>query len=135
MEIFIAIIDFLILGLLLVIPILLLFLLGKLNTNYYSIYYFLIGLLLAGVIIYFFAWWSYQSNCFLLEYYGYNINGLNETELFEKVLPENKERVINIEKSIMGIGWTLKAIFGFVVFFPYLCLISIINRFLEKSKI
>lgn len=134
MEIYMTIIDFLIFGFLLVIPILLLVVLKKLNTKYWVSYYFLFGLIFSGIIIYFFAWWSYQSNCFLLDYYGYNINGINTNELFENVLQENKERVQNLEKSIMGIGWPLKAMFGFIVYFPYLCIAFIVNKYTTMAK-
>lgn len=134
METFIAIIDFLIFGLIVVTPILLLFFLKKLNIKNTYIYYFLIGLLVSGGIIYFFAWWTDKSNLILLEHYGYNIYGMNNVESYKEVLPENIEQVKKIEQSAMGIGWTLKAILGFVVLIPYLLLVYIGNKLLEKNN-
>lgn len=63
-----------------------------------------------------FAAWADVSNLMLLNYYGYSVDGAN----YENVLPENRERVDSLVTSIMGIGWPLKAIFGFVMTIPYL---------------
>ena len=131
METFVTIIDFLILGLILAAPILLLVVLRKSNIKYFCVYYFLVGLLILGGTMCFFAWWTDKSDHILMEYYGYNFHGMNEHESYEKVLSENIERVKNMETSIMGIGWSLKAIFGFVIFVPYLVVVYVGNKFLS----
>ena len=128
METFIIITYFLILGLIMTIPILLFVVFRKSNVKCPYIYYFLTGLLFLSVIICFFAWWGDKSSFILLEYYGYNIEGMSEIERYEKILPENIERVKKIENSIMGIGWPLKAIFGFLIFAPYLLIVYIGNK-------
>ena len=134
MEIFITILNFLILGMIIAIPIILLIVLKKFNIKYYFIYYFLIGLFLLGVVSYFFAWWADKSDMMLLEYYGFNFDAMNDTERYGNVLPENMERVKSIEISIMGIGWTLKAIFGFVIFLPYLLFVFIGDKLLQLIR-
>ena len=45
---------------------------------------------------------------------------MSETEFFGNVLPENMDKVKRLETSVMGIGWPVKAIFGFVMTIPYL---------------
>jgi len=46
--------------------------------------YLTIGLFLNAVIVFVFAWWSYTSDLMLLEHYGYDIDGMNETEFCYK---------------------------------------------------
>ena len=118
METLIAIIDFFILGIIIATPILLLTILKKSNHRSYSIIYFMIGIILSGLIIWLFAWWTDISNSILLKHYGCNVLGINTTELYKNVMPSDLERVWNIENSMMGIGWPLKAIFGFIIFIP-----------------
>lgn len=133
METLIAIIDFFILGIIIATPILLLTILKKSNHRSYSIIYFLIGIILSGLIIWLFAWWTDISNSILLKHYGYNVLGMNTTELYKNVMPADLERVRNIENSVMGIGWPLKAIFGFIIFIPYLCVVFIGSKIIEKK--
>ena len=133
METLIAIIDFFILGIIIATPILLLTILKKSNHRSYSIIYFMIGIILSGLIIWLFAWWTDISNSILLKHYGYNVLGMNTTELYKNVMPADLERVRNIENSVMGIGWPLKAIFGFIIFIPYLCVVFIGSKIIEKK--
>ena len=133
METLIAIIDFLVLGIIIVTPILILIILKKSNLRSYVIFYFLIGIILSGLIICLFAWWTDISNSILLKHYGYNVLGMNTTELYKNVMPSDLERVWNIENSMMGIGWPLKAIFGFIIFIPYLCVVFIVSKIIEKT--
>ena len=133
METLISIIDFLVLGIIIATPILLLTILKKSNLRSYVIFYFLIGIILSGLIICLFAWWTDISNSILLKHYGYNVLGMNTTELYKNVMPADLERVRNIENSVMGIGWPLKAIFGFIIFIPYLCVVFIGSKIIEKK--
>ena len=132
MEIFLTIIDFLIFGLIIGTPILLFVVLKKIK--YRAFFYFLIGLVVLCGLIWTFAWWTDKSNHILLEYYGCNFYGMGEIERYCNVLSENMERVKGIEISLMGIGWTLKAMFGIVIFSPYLLIVYIGGRLFEKIK-
>ena len=120
METLITISNFLILGLIILAPILILIILKRLKTKRTVIIYSLIGLFVLGVLMLIFAWWSYESDLILLKHFGYNIDGMSETEFFGNVLPENMDKVKRLETSVMGIGWPVKAIFGFVMTIPYL---------------
>lgn len=129
MEIIISLTNFLILGLIVTSPIIILF---KLKRP--LIAYSLISLIILGVLIWIFAWWSDKSALILLDHYGYNHDGLNNTERFQNVASVNIEKVKNLETSVMGIGWPLKAIFGFLVTIPYLIFVYIVKVLIDRIK-
>ncbi len=109
MEIIFKIISLVLLGVLVLCPIFILKRLSKRKIKYKFISYLTIGIISTAFITLTFAWWAYTSDGLLLAHYGYNNNGMNEHEFYGKVSPENMERVKNLETSIMGIGWPLKA--------------------------
>lgn len=81
------------------------------------------------LITIFLAWWSYYSDMYLLKYYGYDFDGLGHNEIYRHVTSKNMPIVKELETSIMGIGWQLKAIFGSAIYLPYVfILIAIINK-------
>ena len=123
METIIKIADLLILGLILSTPILLLLILEKLNTKRTFLIYLLIGVIVLGILIFTFSWWCDKSNMMLLRNYGYNIDGMNDIEIYGNVSPNDLEQIKRLETSIMGIGWQLKALFGYVFVIPYLLFI------------
>lgn len=68
----------------------------------------------------------------LLRNYGYNIDGMNIIEFYDKVSPTNMEQVKRLETSIMGIGWPLKAIFGYIIAIPYLIFIYLGKMLIKR---
>jgi uncharacterized protein YacL len=133
MEIITSLVSFTLVIGLLVSPVLLIWRLNKLNLSYKFIFYLIIGILTTGIITLTFAWWAATSDQMLLEHYGYNFDAMNDSERFEKVSPDNIERVKSLEKSMMGIGWPLKAIMTFVFYSPYLIIVYLVtNRFRNK---
>lgn len=130
MEIFITITNFILFGLILIFPV---FILRRLKKNV-LFNYSLISLLILGILIVVFAWWSHKSDLILLNNLGYNIDGMNHNEFYGNVSSENMEKVKNLETSIMGIGWPLKAIFGFIIFIPYLIFVYIGKNIIDKKK-
>lgn len=135
METLATISNFLILGLIIITPILILIILKRLKTKRTVIIYSLIGLSVLGILIVIFAWWSHESDLILLKHYGYNIDGMNETEFFRNVLPENLNTVKKLETSIMGIGWPVKVMFGFVMTIPYLIFVYISKVLIDRIMI
>lgn len=125
MEILITGTNLLIAGLIIIVPFLLLLYTRRFKIIKALIFYFIVGLLVQGVLVFIFAWWSYESDLILLNHYGYNIDGMNQAEFYGNILPENIEQVKNIETSILGIGWPLKAIFAFMTIIPYLIIVYI----------
>ena len=124
--------NFLTFGLIVLTPILLILTLEKFNIKRTFLVYLLIGLIALGILILVFSWWSYESDMILLRHYGYNIDGINEMEFYGKVSSKNMEQVKSLETSIMGIGWPLKAIFGYVIAVPYLLFIYLIKMLIVK---
>ena len=124
---------------LLISPILLLRFINRTNIKYKFVSYLTIGVFLTALITIVFAWWAYTSDLLLLKHYGYDIDGMNETEFYGKVLPENLDKVKSLETSIMGIGWPLKAIMTFVFYSPYLLIIYgvtyLIGRKTRKAEL
>ncbi len=134
METLITISNFLILGLIIIAPILTLIILKRLKTKRTVIIYSLIGLSVLGVLMLIFAWWSHESNLILLKHFGYNMDGMSETEFFGNVLPENLDKVKRLETSVLGIGWPVKAILGFVMTIPYLIIVYLGKIMIDRLK-
>lgn len=132
METLITISNFLFLGLIIFSPILILIILKKLKIKRTLIIYSLISLLVLGALIWIFAWWADKSDMIILEHYGYNNYGWTETERFQNVAQENFEKVKSLEANSMGIGWPLKAIFGFAMTVPYLIIVYLGKIIISK---
>lgn len=134
MELTITVINLVILGLILSLPVLTIIRLRKCNARKVAIKYFLIGVLLMALLISIFAAWGDFSNLILLNHYGYSVDGMN----YENVLSENRERVDSLVTSLMGIGWPLKAMFGFVMAISYLIFVyfgkMLIDRIMIKKN-
>ena len=116
-------------------PVLIMRRLNKLNIKNKFTSYLTSGIVITALITIMLAWWMGTSDRMLLAHYGYNIDGMNETEFYERVSPENMERVKSLETSIMGIGWSLKAIITYVVYIPYLLMVYCISYVIQKSRI
>jgi hypothetical protein len=135
MEKLIAFVSFSLFVGILLCPILLLRKIKKTRIMYKFLTYLTIGLFLNAVIVLVFAWWSYTSDLMLLEHYGYNIDGMNEAEFYGNVIPENMDKVKSIQRSIMGIGWPLKAIFAFVFCSPWIIVVYFVFYLTDKIKL
>ncbi len=128
MDTLIITINFVILGLIISLPLLIIIRLKKRNTKKIVIKYFFIGLFLMSLLMLIFAAWDYVSSMLLLEHYGYNFISEN----YDKVLPVDRERVDNLVTSLMGIGWPLKAIFGFIITIPYLIFVYFSKLLIDR---
>jgi cyanate permease len=53
-------------------------------------------------------------------------------ERFQNVAQENFEKVKSLEANSMGIGWPLKAIFGFAMTVPYLIIVYLGKIIISK---
>jgi hypothetical protein len=135
MEKLITLVSFSLFVGILLCPILLLRKIKTTKIRYKFLAYLTIGLFLNAVIVLVFAWWSYTSDLMLLEHYGYNIDGMNEAEFYGNVIPENMDKVKSIQRSIMGIGWPLKAIFAFVFCSPWIIVVYFVFYLTDKIKL
>jgi hypothetical protein len=81
------------------------------------------------------AWWSDFSKHLLLSHYGYDFDDMNSIERLQNVAPENLEKVKNLRKSTMGIGWPLKAFIIYPFYFVYLVIVySVLDYQKNKTK-
>jgi len=135
MEIFITAVSFLLFFGLILSPILLLRRINKSKIKFKFITYLIIGLILTAIIVLIFAWWADTSDLILLRHYGYNIDGMNETEFYGKVSPENMDKVNSLVTSISGIGWPVKAFLMFIFYSPYLLVVYFLNYLSHKLKL
>jgi len=135
MEKLITLVSFSLFVGILLYPILLLRKIKTTKIRYKFLAYLTIGLFLNAVIVFVFAWWSYTSDLMLLEHYGYDIDGMNETEFYGNVIPENMDKVKSIQRSITGIGWPLKAIFAFVFCSPWIIVVYFVFYLTDKIKL
>lgn len=136
MEIIITTISLLIFIALVISPIIILKLVNKSNNKFKFITYLTIGLIVIAIISLIFGWWNDKSNIILLEHYnGYNINpDSNSGQVYyDAVLPENIDRVKELERSYMGIGWPLKSIFLFVLSSPYLLIVHFVIKLINNK--
>ncbi|WP_372642463.1 hypothetical protein [Ancylomarina sp.] len=138
METLITLSKFLQLGLLIAFPFPLLKALRlRVGNKAYFLSYILFSLLFLGILMFVIAWWAAKSQMILLSHYGFDHDAWSDVERYGHVAHENKERVKSLESSSLGIGWPLKAMFGYVMFTPYLFIaygLSILINRLKRIK-
>jgi hypothetical protein len=69
------------------------------------------------------------STKWLMEYYGYNNDGMCESECFQNVKSGDRVMVEGMLSHIMGIGWPLRAMFAYVIIIPIQIVLSLIEYF------
>ncbi|WP_263420000.1 MULTISPECIES: hypothetical protein [unclassified Tolypothrix] len=69
-----------------------------------------------------------------LDYLGFDFNGWSDEDRLRKIDPEFRDEAIQLYRSIMGIGWTLKAMIGAVLLIPYQIVTSGLVFMVSKSK-
>lgn len=79
-----------------------------------------------------FGWWSDKSDDLLLSFYGYNFDGMNETEYYQNVKPEYLQKAKEIVNSNGGIDWPLRVMFSYVYYLPYIFIVHLIILIINK---
>lgn len=131
MEILVYAISFALFISLIIFPIFILNKLYKRRIKNTLFSYLAISLITTFCLCLFIAWWSNFSKEILLSHYGYDFDPMNDH--LKNVKIENLNRVKSLRKSIMGVGWPLKAFFIFPVYSIYLFIIYPVY-FLNKNK-
>jgi hypothetical protein len=138
MEVLIAIINILLLLAIVASPIFILWVLNRWKTRYRFLAFMVIGVLVTASLTLIVAWWGDTSNHMLLSHYGYDFDDSDSIERFEKVSPENIERVKILRISIMGLGWPLRAAMTYAFYSPYLLILYLftylINYLVSKYR-
>jgi len=132
MEIVVKIISFGLLVGIIGAPILILVRLNKLNFRYKFAAFLTLALIITSILTLIFAWWSDISNEILLSHYGYDFDAMTDEEKFKQVSKENIERVRQLEISLTGIGWPLKAFMTYKMYLPYLLVVYLITFVIKK---
>ena len=96
--------------------------------------YLVVGVLIASVIIWIGAWWGHYSTKLLMSHYGYDFEAMNKTDSFKNVSLNNLERVKNLKKDYLGVGWPFKAIVGLIMYSPYLLLVYFSGSLIRSMK-
>ncbi len=130
-EIVVIIINYLILGLIISMPIWLLVILKRYRIQRIMLIYNIISIVLLFLLIRVFAWWGDRSNHMLLGHFWYNIDGMSDTERLQYVAQEHIDTVRYIERRTGGVGWPLHALIGFVTTIPYLIIVAIGYRLID----
>lgn len=133
MPIFINTISILFIIFILITPFFIFKISKRIKSAYRLPLYLVIGFIISIILIFGFSYWVDKSNNFLLGYYGYNMDGMNDEENYNNVNPENSEKVKRILISQNSIGWPLKAFFSTLIYIPYLTIIYLIIFFIFKT--
>lgn len=134
MEILNKLLSFSLLLAIMASPILVLFGLKKFHLKSNLIIYLILGITITSILTLLFAWWSDASKHMLLSHYGYDFEAMDDGERFANVSAQNLERVKRLKRSMMGIGWPLKAFMTYVVYAPYLLIVYLITYLINKYK-
>ncbi|MBQ8020289.1 MAG: hypothetical protein IJ263_07805, partial [Paludibacteraceae bacterium] len=73
-----------------------------------------------------------QCKSLLMEYYGYDLDGMSESECYRNVEPGDRVMVEGMSSHIMGIGWPLRAVFAYVIIIPFQIILSFIEYYVIR---
>lgn len=98
---------------------------------------YLVSLILAffivdGVLLLVYFGWDDYSTKWLMEYYGYDLDGMSESECYRNVKPDDRGMVEGMLSHIMGIGWPLRAVFAYVLIIPFQIILSFIEYYVIR---
>lgn len=95
-----------------------------------------VSLPLIGLLIALAAYWPEFYTHLRLELMGFDFDGMSDAERAGNVLPELREEATALYWSNMGIGWPLKAMFGFALFALYPTLVwgaGVLGRYVRRK--
>jgi hypothetical protein len=69
-----------------------------------------------------------------LDYLGFDFDGWSDEDRVRNIAPELRDEATKLYWSIMGIGWTFKAIIGAVLLIPYQIVASSLVFMVSKLK-
>ena len=86
----------------------------------------LISLPIILALIALLAYWPHFYRDFRLSLMRFDFEGMSNAERVQQVSPEYRELANDLYQSGMGIGWTLQALIGMVIFFPYPFIVTVL---------
>ena len=78
-----------------------------------------------GVLLLVYFGMDDYSTKWLMEYYGYDLDGMSESECYRNVELGDRGMVEGMSSHIMGIGWPLRAMFAYVIIIPFQIVLSL----------
>ncbi|MBQ6562244.1 MAG: hypothetical protein IJL84_07855 [Paludibacteraceae bacterium] len=85
-----------------------------------------------GILLLMFFGMDDYSTKWLMEYYGYDLDGMRESECYRNVEPGDRVMVEGMSSHIMGIGWPLRAVFAYVLIIPFQIILSFIEYYVIR---
>ena len=135
MENLIHSISLILVIILIIFPSFLLYRLKKRYSEPIFAFYIVSGVLISCIFLLIVAWWGYFSCKILLSHYGYNFELMtSDAERLKNISAENLDKVKLLNHKRMGIGWPLKAIFGAIIYIPYLIIVYLLTFFYSKMR-
>lgn len=86
----------------------------------------------SGILCLILFWWDDFSTWELMEYYGWNSDGMSDLEYFQNVADCDRERVQKLWNHNMGVGWPVKAFFCYIVILPFQWLLSVVEYLIVR---
>lgn len=98
----------------------------------YLVILILAFIIVDGVLLLVYFGWDDYSTKWLMEYYGYDLDGMSESECYRNVEPGDRVMVEGMSSHIMGIGWPLRAVFAYVLIIPFQIILSFIEYYVIR---
>lgn len=129
MKSFIDCINFIFISFIVIYPFLLV---PFVKNKKHSIFLILSIFVVDGIFLLLYFGLDDYSTKWLMEYYGYNNDGMCESECYQNVKPSDRVMVEHMLTHIMGIGWPLTAVFAYVLLIPFQIVISFIEYYVIR---
>lgn len=129
MKSFIDCISFIFIALVVIYPF---FIVPFIKDKKYLVILILAFFIVDGVLLLVYFGWDDYSTKWLMEYYGYDLDGMSESECYRNVKPDDRGMVEGMSSHIMGIGWPLRAVFAYVLIIPFQIILSFIEYYVIR---
>lgn len=100
------------------------------NSFRYLLKFFGLSFLVAIPLLFLLAWWIDYSNMILIKSLGYELSSLDYSLVKESQLAKVKQ----LETSLMGIGWSLQALFNLIFYTLWPTFVYVVMRFAFKRN-
>lgn len=129
MKSFIDCISFIFIVFVVIYPI---FIVPFIKDKKYLVILILAFFIVDGILLLMFFGMDDYSTKWLMEYYGYDLDGMSESECYRNVEPGDMVMVEGMLSHIMGIGWPLRAVFAYVLIIPFQIILSFIEYYVIR---
>lgn len=89
-------------------------------------------MIFSGILCLTLLWWDDASTWWLMEYYGWDPNGMCDSEYYQNVAECDRARVQKLWNHNMGVGWPVKAFLAYLFLLPLQLILSAMVFFIIK---